>query len=166
MAGITLSVDEIKAAPPEVRRWLEREVLHSLGVQPATPAAPTHVVGCNIEEARDVLALVHNMLPVVRVFWELARESASVAAHGMRAFRVADIQLHAGLEAPDQVVECLDVLTAALRRVRGDVAAVLYAVDDQGHCLVAESTMHSIHRLWQEIMTRGEIRQPNDVGVG
>ena len=66
---------------------------------------------------------------------------------------------------PIGTVACLDVLTAALRRVRGDVSAVFYAVDDQGHCLVAESTMHSIHRLWQEIMARSEIHQPNEVGV-
>ena len=39
MAGITLSVDEIKAAPPEVRRWLEMEVLRALGAQPAPAAA-------------------------------------------------------------------------------------------------------------------------------
>ena len=166
MAGITLSADEIKSAPPEVRRWLEHEVLRALGGQAGpAPTAPPALVGCNSEEARDMLALVQTMLPVVRVFWELAREAGSVAVHGMRAFRIADIQRHAGLEAPDQVVECLDLLTAALRRVRGDVTAAFYAVDEQGHCLVAEATMRSILRLWQEIMARSEIRQTNDVSV-
>ena len=38
MAGITLSSDEIKAAPPEVRRWLEQEIIRAFGVQP-TPGA-------------------------------------------------------------------------------------------------------------------------------
>ena len=166
MAGITLSVDEIKSAPPEVRRWLEHEVLRALGVAPSTPAVPPPLVGCNAEEARDMLALVQRMPPVVRVFWELAREGASAAVHGMRAFRIADIQRHVALPEPQQVIDCLDVLTSALRRIRGDLEAAFYAVDDLGHCLVAEATMRSIARLWQEIMVHGEIRQADDVGVG
>ncbi len=156
MAGITLSVDEIKAAPPEVRRWLEMEVLRALGVQPAPAAAtgaPT-LIGCNVEEARDVLALVQGMLPVVSVFFELGREAASVAVHGLRAFRIADILRHARLRSPDEVVECLDVLTQALRRVRGEPNAPFFALDDQGHCLVAEATMRSVLRLWQEIVAQ------------
>jgi hypothetical protein len=155
MAGITLSVDEIKAAPPEVRRWLEQEIVRAFGGQPAPAPASTHaLVGCNVEEARDMLALVQGMLPAVSVFFELGREAASVAVHGLRAFRIADILRHARLQSLDQVVECLDVLTEALERVRGDPTAAFYALDDQGHCLVAEATMRSILRLWQEIVAQ------------
>jgi hypothetical protein len=82
----------------------------------------------------------------------LGREAASVASHGLRAFRITDILRHARLQSPDQVVQCLEVLTQALRRVRGDANAAFFAVDDQGHCLVAEPTMRSILRLWQEIV--------------
>ena len=162
MAGITLSVDEIKAAPPEVRRWLEHEIARAFGGQPAPSPAGTHaLIGCNVEEARDMLALVQGMLPAVSVFFELGREAASVAVHGLRAFRIADILRHARLQSPDQVVECLDVLTEALERVRGDPAAAFFALDDQGHCLVAEATMRSILRLWQEIVAqRSEASEP------
>jgi hypothetical protein len=153
MAGITLTTDEIKAAPPEVRRWLEQEMVRAFGVQPApASAAAPALVGCNNEEARDMLALVQGMLPVVSVFFELGREAASVAVHGLRAFRIADILRHARLQSPDQVVQCLNVLTQAMRRVRGDATAPFFAMDDQGHCLVAEATMRSILRLWQEIV--------------
>jgi len=34
MSGVTLSVDEIEAAPPEVRRWLESETARTLGLRP------------------------------------------------------------------------------------------------------------------------------------
>jgi hypothetical protein len=157
MAGITLSADEIKTAPPEVRRWLEQEVLRALGAQVARaqPTAPA-LVGCNVEEAHDILELVQAMLPVVGVFFELGREAASVAVHGMRAFSIGDIQRHVRLQSPEQVVECLDVLTEALRRARGDIAATFYALDDQGHCMVAEATMRSVMRLWQEIVAQRE----------
>jgi Trp operon repressor len=41
MAGVTLTADEIKAAPPEVRRWLEQEIVRAFGVQSApAPACP------------------------------------------------------------------------------------------------------------------------------
>ena len=155
MAGITLSSDEIKAAPPEVRRWLEQELIRAFGVQPTQPPAATApLMGCNIEEARDLLSLVQGMLPVVSVFFELGREAASVAVHGMRAFSIADILRHVRLHGPEQVIQCLDILSQTLRRVRGDDATEFYVLDDQGHCLVAETTMRSILRLWQEIVAQ------------
>ena len=172
MAGVTLSMEEIRAAPPEVRRWLEQEIARAIGVVPAAAVAAQpaiKLVGCNIEEAREMLALVQGILPVVNVFFELGREAASVAVHGMRAFRVADILSHTRLHTPDQVTECLNVLAQALQRVRGDAKAVFHVVDDQGHCLVAETTMRSILKLWQEIVAQRElqteIQQPNDLAV-
>jgi hypothetical protein len=156
MAGITLSADEIKAAPPEVRRWLEHEMVRAFEVQAAAkPATAPAMVGCNIEEAQAMLSMVQGMLPVVSVFFELGREAGSVAAHGLRAFRIADILRHARLQSPEQVVECLNVLTQALRRARDDATAAFFALDDQGHCLVPEATMRSILRLWQEVVAQG-----------
>ena len=158
MVGITLSAELIRSAPPEVRRWLEQEIAHTLGLhpghEPPAHAAATTLVGCNPEEVREMLSLVEGMLPVVSVFFELGREAASVAVHGMRAFRLADILGHARLHMPRQVTECLDILSRALRQVRGDADAAFYALDDQGHCLVAEATMRSIAHLWQEIVAQ------------
>jgi hypothetical protein len=77
MAGITLTADEIKAAPPEVRRWLEQEIVRAFGVPSApAPAGAPALIGCNVEEAREMLALVQGMLPVVSVLFELGREAA------------------------------------------------------------------------------------------
>jgi hypothetical protein len=155
MAGVTLSVEEIRAAPPEVRRWIEQEIVRALGMHPlpehAAPAT-TPLIGCNVEEARDMLSLVQGVLPAVSVFFELGREAAGVPVHGMRAFAIADIQRHSRLHAPAQVIECLDVLTDALRRVRGDAEAAFYVLDNLGRVLVGEATMHSILRLWHEIV--------------
>ena len=158
MAGVTLSVEEIRAAPPEVRRWLEQEIVRALRrcIRAGTSRqpAPPPLIGCNVEEVREMLALVQGVLPVVSVFFELGREAAGMPVHGMRAFPIADIQRHSRLHAPAQVIECLDLLTDALRRVRGDAEAAFYALDNLGHCLVAEATMRSILRLWQEIVAQ------------
>jgi len=42
MIGITLSSEQIRTAPAEVRRWIEREVMTSLGQQtlPANAGKP------------------------------------------------------------------------------------------------------------------------------
>ena len=34
MVGLTLTPEQIRKAPPEVRRWLEREVATTLGQEP------------------------------------------------------------------------------------------------------------------------------------
>src|SRR5579872_5047141 len=158
MVGIMLSAEMVRSAPPEVRRWLEHEIARTLGLHPGheapTHAAGTTLVGCNHEEVRDMLSLVEGMLPVVSVFFELGREAASIAVHGMRAFRLADILGHTRLHMPRQVIECLEVLSRAMQQVRGDADAAFYALDDQGHCLVAEATMRSIAHLWQEIVAQ------------
>ena len=81
-----------------------------------------------------MLEVVQGMLPVVNVFFELGREDVSTAVHGLRAFQLADLARQARLSTPQQVIECLDVLTAALRRVRGDGEALFYLLDDHGQC--------------------------------
>jgi hypothetical protein len=158
MMGLTLSAEQIRSAPPEVRRWLEQEIMRTLGLQPGhqlgAQEAAAPLVGCNIEEVQGMLSLVRGMLPVVSVFFELGREAGSLSVHGMRAFRLSDMLRNTRLHTPEQVIECLDVLTEALRRVRGDVAAVFYTLDEQGHCIVAEATMRSILRLWHEIVAQ------------
>lgn len=158
MVGLTLSPEQIRGAPAEVRRWLEQEIMHTLGLRPghefAAQAATPMLVGCDVEEVREMLSLVQGMLPVVSVFFELGREAGSVPVRAMRAFRLGDILRNSRLHSPQQVIECLDVLSQALRQVQGDGEAVFYALDNQGHCLIAESTMRSILRLWQEIVAR------------
>jgi hypothetical protein len=166
MIGISLSPEQVRAAPPEVRRWLEHEIGMTFGL-----ATPDHsaaedlaarLVGCNPDEAAAMLELVQGMLPVVNVFFELGREAVSTAVHGLRAFQLADLARQAGLSTPQQVIECLDVLTAALRRVRGDGEALFYLLDDHGHCLVTEPTtgMRNVLHVWQAIVAQRALHMP------
>jgi hypothetical protein len=45
--------------------------------------------------------------------------------------------------------------------VRSDPEAAFYALDNLGRCLVAEATMHSIFRLWQEIVAQQALQSPS-----
>jgi hypothetical protein len=157
MIGITLSAEQVRAAPSEVRRWIEHEIVVAFGPavpQPQAEDLTTRLIGCNPDEAAQMLELVQGILPVANVFFELGREAASAPVHGLRAFQLADIARHARLSSPQQVVECLDVLTNALRRVRGDAQAQFYVLDDHGHCLIAEPTMRGVLHVWQGIVSR------------
>ncbi len=154
MVGITLSPEQIHQAPPEVRRWLEQQIASALGLHRAEPAlqAPArHLIGCNVEEARAILSLIQGLLPVVSVFFELGREPVAASTQGLRALRLDEMLRHVHLQAPEQIVACLEAIDEALQRVRREPAAALTALDGSGHCLVADATARSILALWREI---------------
>jgi hypothetical protein len=160
MVGITLSPEQIRQAPLEVRRWLEQQIAGTLGLYRTEPAPqpPTpHLVGCNLEEARAVLSLIQGFLPVVSVFFELGREPAAVSTQGVRALWLDDMLRHAHLQAPQQIVACLQAIDEALQRVRAEPGAALTALDGGGHCLVAEATAQSIQALWREVVAAHDL---------
>ena len=168
MVGLTLSAEQIRSAPQEVRRWLEQEIMRTLGLQPghqfAAQAATPPLASCNLEEVHAILLLIQNMLPVVSVFFELGREAHSIPVRAMRAFSLGDIQRGSRLHSPQQVIECLDILAQAVRQAKGDAEAAFYGLDNQGHCLIAESTMRSILRLWQEIVAQHQLQADAPAG--
>jgi hypothetical protein len=154
MTGITLTAEQIRAAPPEVRHWLEQQIAQLLGLPDGAevPATPPPLIAANPELAGAILGQIQNMLPVVAVFFELGREQGSLVANGLRAFRLADIARHARLASVEQVLQALAVIDAALRRAAGNTEATLHALDAQGHVFVAEATSRSILILWQQIV--------------
>jgi hypothetical protein len=153
MVGITLSAEQIRSAPPEVRHWLEQQVAALLSPLPVQPPHPgPQLIACTRQELRAVLTQIQALLPAVSVFFELGREAGSVPVHGMRALRMTDILRNTRLDSADQVLECLEMITEALRRVRQDDDAMLCAVDRQGRCYVAEETAANILGLWQDII--------------
>ena len=155
MVGVTLSPEQIRSAPPQAREWIEHEITRSLGLAAAAPQpehVPPRLVACGREEVQAILEQIQNMLPVVSVFFELGRESGSNVMQGVRALRLGDIMSHSLLHIPAQVVQCLDVINEAMRRVRGDADETIYALDRSGHCLVAEATAQNILRLWRDIV--------------
>ena len=157
MIGITLTTDQIRNAPAQVRQWIEHEVIASLGLAADAPAPAEHpheaqLVACTTEDAAAVLAQVKGMMPAFNVFFEFARPGISFGQPPLMAFRLIDILYHTRLQNIGQVIECLEAINEALARVRQDVSAKFCGFDNQGHCLIAPETQRSVAALWQSIL--------------
>lgn len=159
MIGITLTSEQIRTAPPEVRRWIEREVMASFG-QPSQPAGEPrgeHLAVCSPAQAEAVLAQIQGVLPVVNVFFELGRQGAIFGQPNIEAFRLLDIAHHTRLSDVNQVVACLDIINQAFSNACGDATARFCALDREGHCFIALETQQNIQRLWQKMIARQQL---------
>jgi hypothetical protein len=172
MVGIALSPEQIRTAPPEVRRWLEQELLATFGLQsPTAELDSPQLAAFSVDEAATVLSLIQGMLPVVNVFFELGREGINVEAQGFAVFRLADILRHTRLQRFEQVIACLDTISEAARRLPGHGDATFYGLDSRGHCFISAQTQRSIRHVWQQIIaardldaSRASVGTPGVVG--
>lgn len=155
MVGITLSPEQIRSAPPEVRQWLQKEIAASFGL-PAAPSAPEpapeHLLPCTVEDAAAIYGVISGMLPVATVFFELGREAGHAGPQGIAAHALADMLRHTRLPGVEQLGGCLSLINDVFRRVRHDPAATLFALDPRGYCLVPEQTQRSILHVWNEVV--------------
>src|SRR5581483_6464575 len=101
MIGITLTTDQIRSAPKEVRQWIEHQVIAGLGLAADAPApAPvqaTHLAALSEEEAAAVLAQVRGMLPAANLFFEFARPGVAFGQPPVTTYRLIDILNHTKL---------------------------------------------------------------------
>ncbi len=158
MTSITLSSEQIRRAPAEVRRWIEHELATSLGFQVETTKSQRQIPqlsGCSHDELAAVLSLIQGVFPAVNVFFELGRKGISFAQDRLEAYRLSDIQHHTRLQSPEQVSSCLNFINEAVQRVRGSTGASFYGVDGD-YCFIATDTQQNIRRLWFELLGRGE----------
>ena len=160
MIGITLNSEQIRQAPPDVRQWIEREVIASLGLQ-TRPAADKphgdHLASCNAEEVVAVLAQIQRVLPAVNVFFEFGRQGTVIAQSRVEAFRLIDIAHHTRLQNVAQVIACIEIINQALGRVRDDPAASFCGFDRDGHCFIALESQPNILRLWQTVIANQQL---------
>lgn len=160
MIGITLSSEQIRSAPAEVRRWIEREVMTSLGVQ-AAPADSRphdeHLAACSEEQAGAILSQIQGVLPAVNVFFEFGRQGAIFGQPNIEAFRLIDIAHHTRLPDVAQVGACLDLINQAFGRACGDASAKLSGFDREGRCFIATETQQNILRLWQKVIASQQL---------
>jgi hypothetical protein len=156
--GITLTAEQIRVAPADVRRWIEQQVVNSLGLQVQSPNAATAIerlAGCSLQELNAMLSLVQGVFPAVNVLFELGRSGVNFAQEKLVAFRLSDIQHHTRLQSVEHVVACLDLIDEALQRVRGGTKDIMfYGLDSTVYCFITNETQQNIHRLWQDMIGR------------
>lgn len=163
MVGFTFSAEQIKQAPPDVRRWLEAEIVKALtGAPPAAAEAANPEVSDRLERAlaagtakemEDVFSRVSNNAIVARVFFELAREtSLAGGASPFHVVNLVDMMRHLQLADAQQVFACLDAINQAFRQVRREPQASLFALDEAGHIYLHDLTYHAIRQVWQQLV--------------
>lgn len=170
MTSFTFTADEVRSAPPAVRRWLEAAVMAAL----APPAAAASVGGgavgggsvgeasveealpdlsvCSPEEAVRVLELLRGDAAATRVFLELARElPANAGLPHLHAMSIEDMLHYAHVVDGERLYACLAAIGRAFETAHGAAGAPLFALDDAGFLYVHETTHHSIRGVWQEL---------------
>ncbi len=156
MIGITLTTDQIRSAPKEVRQWIEHQVIASLGIAAEAPepmlTQATHLAALNQEEAAAVLAQVRGMLPAANVFFEFGRPGIVFGQPPVMTYRLIDILNHTKLQNIGQVMTCLEALDNAVARLRGQPYIRFCGFDNEGHCFVAPETQQAIAALWHEVI--------------
>lgn len=159
MTGITLSAEQIRRAPPEVRTWIEHEVATSLGLHAQATDSQrqrAQLAGCSHDELAAVLSHIQGVFPAVNVFFELGRKGASFAQDQLEAYRLSDVQHHTRLQSLEQVLSCLELINESLHQVRGSAGASFYGTDGE-YCFIATETQHNIRQLWFELIDHGDL---------
>ncbi len=159
MTAFTFSVEQLRSAPPEVRRWFAGEIARTLGglesPRPETPrpAETMTVAACTAAEALQIFELIANDALATRLFFDLAREGAiGTGLPGLHALRLTDLLHHTGLPGEESLLGGLGMIDRAFRQIRGDGAGSLFGFDDAGHLFMHETTQLSIRRVWEELV--------------
>ena len=157
MTSFTFSLEQLKAAPPEVRRWVEHEIGAALGAlsrfdHDASQVHSSALAACTPEEALQVFEAIKDNFLLSQVFFELARETpAGRAAPPLRALNIGELLRHTRLSHGDRLADCLTAINQVFQTVRNDPAAALFGFDQYGHVYIHESTHHSVRRVWEEL---------------
>jgi hypothetical protein len=158
MISFTFSLDQVKSAPLEVRRWIERETTAALAAlnRPEPDSSHPHsgaLAACTVQEAAEVYELVKGNFLLSQVFFELARElPGSRSAAPLHALSLADMLRHTRLADGDRLVDCFNAITQAFRTVRNDPEASLFGFDQYGQVWIHQTTHESIRELWGQMI--------------
>jgi|SRR5579883_491838 hypothetical protein len=156
MVGITLSPEQIRRAPAEVRRWLQGEIAASLGVdlEPTAGSELSNLATCSMEEAGAIYDRIRVAPRTANVFFELGRGGEFVTPEGLVAHRLVDMMRHAGLQTMEQLFAALQTINQAARELSGDPDVSLSVIDRRGYGYVPVDTQRSIAALWEQLVSR------------
>jgi hypothetical protein len=173
MTSFTFSGEQVRSAPPEVRRWMESEIAKALGSQAHSEHDPSKMqAGALAEATIDEVAQIFNLISgnflVTQVFFELARETP--LAHGipsLHGLNLSDMQRHVQLGDGHQLAECINAITRALQKVRNDPTASLFASNERGHIYIHETSYRNIRKLRDQlVLAHSSTPQPQPTEAG
>jgi hypothetical protein len=157
MTSFTLSVEQVRSAPPEVRRWIEREVTAALAAVNRSEHDPSQVhaaalAACTPQEASQLFEMIKGNFLLSQVFFELARDIPN--SHGaapLHPLSIPDILRHSRLGDGDRLVDCFTAINQVFQTIRNDPEATLFGFDQQGHVFIHQTTHDSIRQLWEQL---------------
>ncbi len=169
MVGFTFSAEQIEAAPVEVRRWMEAEIVKALagGVsmpsesagRVVTPSPETveslrrALASATATEMQETFRRISGNSIIARVFFELARDTGlSAGGAPLHVVNIVDVMRSLQFVEAQQVLACLDTINQAFQQVRRDLQASLFALDDAGHIYMHELTYHGVRQMWQQLV--------------
>ncbi len=160
MTSFTFSAEQVRSAPPEVRRWMENEIAKALGSQAHSEHDPSKLqagalAAATVDEVAQIFNVISDNFLLTQVFFELARETplahVSPSLHGLN---LNDMRRHVQLDDAHQLLECLNVINQALQQVRNDATATLFARDEQGHIYIHETSYRNIRKLREQLVAK------------
>ena len=154
MTSLTFSLEQLRSAPPEVRRWVEHEIGAALGALGRLEHDPSQIhtpalAACTPEEALQMFDQLKENFLLAQVFFELARETpVGRVAPPLHALNLADLLRHTRLSDGDRLADCFTAINQIFQTVRNDSEAALFGFDQHGHVYIHESTHYSMRRAW------------------
>jgi len=159
MTGIVLSAEQIRAAPPAVRRWLELQMAAAFEGAAAAPAAAEPEAGddatlaaCDRREVDRIFEALRQDPVAGSILLDLGREPVTpLHPSPLYDIDLADVARDTGIADQGELAAGFAHINDALRAVRHDPAATLCGFDAAGRCYLHEATHRAIHQLWDDL---------------
>jgi hypothetical protein len=161
MAGLMLTAEQIRNAPPEVRKWLGSIVDAEFLLDGQSPNdAETNesiLCSCTPEEAAAVFVRIRNHFLTAQVMLELGRYVPYIvdSAREVVAVPFAEIVRRAGLEDSRELIGCLERIGWGFKAARDNPNAQLFGFDERGRIYFREATYQSLRKLWEKLVLGG-----------
>jgi hypothetical protein len=152
--SFAFTVDQIRSAPPEIRRWFEAEIVGALRAAASPRPEPAHasqLADCSPEETLALFDLVQSDFATAQVFLEFGREPPLPdSPPPLHAFGIGDFKRKLRL-SDDRLADCFGTINRAFMRVRNNPEAVLLGFDQANHVYIHEATHAGIRSLWERL---------------
>jgi hypothetical protein len=152
--SFAFTADQIRSAPPEVRRWFEAEIVGALSHAASPRPEPAHspeLAACTPEQALALFELIQADFAAVQVFLEFGREPPLAdSPRPLHAFGIGDFKRKLRL-SDHRLADCFGIIGQAFTRVRNDPEAVLLGFDQANHVYIHQATHASIRSVWETL---------------